>query len=85
MACGLPVIATRVGGNLDVINNNENGILVEKENPEQLCSAIKTILDDRQLADTLGTNARQTIVSNYTMEQVCSTYIDLYYKLLAPK
>ena len=82
MACGLPVIATKVGGNLDVINNNENGILVEKENPEQLCSAIKTILDNRKLADTLGTKARQTVVSTYAMEQVCSTYIDLYNKLL---
>ena len=85
MSCGLPVIASNVGGNLDLIQSGKNGILFEEGNYKQLISAIETILDDKQLREKLGKNARQTIVSNYAMEQVCSTYIDLYYKLLAPK
>jgi len=85
MSCGLPVIASNVGGNLDLIQSGINGILFEEGNYEQLSSAIETILDDQQLKEKLGKNAIQTIVSNYAMEQVSSTYIDLYNKLLAPK
>jgi glycosyltransferase involved in cell wall biosynthesis len=85
MSCGLPVIASDVGGNLDLIQSGKNGILFEEGNYEQLRSAIETILDDQQLKEKLGKNARQTIVSNYAMEQVSSAYINLYNKLLAPK
>jgi len=82
MACGLPVIATAVGGNLDLIENGQNGLLVEQDNPDQLAEAIERVLSDREFSDKLGKAARQTIVSGYSMEQVTSKYIALYRKLL---
>jgi len=83
MACGLPVIATKVGGNLDVINNNENGILVEKENPEQLANAINRVLNDNKLARQLGENAIKTVSNKYSMEYTVSKYLELYNNLLS--
>ena len=85
MACGLPVIATKVGGNLDVLNNNENGILVEKENPEQLANAINRVLNDNKLAEQLGENAIKTVVRKYSMESTVSRYIELYSELQTVK
>jgi glycosyltransferase involved in cell wall biosynthesis len=85
MACGLPVIATKVGGNLDVVNNNENGILVEKENPEQLANAIHKVLNDNKFAEQLGKNARETVVSKYTMERTVLKYVELYNSLFTDK
>jgi glycosyltransferase involved in cell wall biosynthesis len=85
MACGLPVIATKVGGNLDVLNNNENGILVEKENPKQLANAINRVLNDNKLAEQLGENAIKTVVRKYSMESTVSRYIELYSELQTVK
>jgi glycosyltransferase involved in cell wall biosynthesis len=82
MACGLPVIATKVGGNLDVINNNVNGILVDKENPKQLANAIIKVLYDNDFAEQLGKNARETVTRKYSMEHTVSRYIELYTELL---
>jgi glycosyltransferase involved in cell wall biosynthesis len=72
MACGLPVVVTKVGGNLDVINNNENRILVEKEDPKQLANAINMVLNDKKLAEQLGKNARETVVRKYSIDLVTS-------------
>ncbi len=82
MSCGMPVIATKVSGNLDIIKNNENGILIEKENPKQLANAIKKILNDSRLAEILGTKARETVIQNYSIEHTVSKYIKLYTDLL---
>ncbi len=85
MSCGLPVIASNVGGNLDLIQSGINGILFEEGNHEQLSSAIETILDDKQLREKLGKNARQTIVEGYSMALTTSEYINFYNELLTCK
>jgi glycosyltransferase involved in cell wall biosynthesis len=85
MSCGLPVIASNVGGNLDLIQSGKNGILFEEGNYEQLSSAIETILDNKQLKEKLGKNARQAIVKDYSMEITVSKYIELYTSLLTLK
>ncbi len=64
MACGLPVVATKVGGNLDVINNNVNGILVEKENPEQMANAISRVLNDNRLQNSSGKMQEKLLLEN---------------------
>jgi len=46
MACGLPVVATRVGGIPEVVSG-ESGILVEKQNPDALIVALRTVLDKK--------------------------------------
>ncbi len=82
MSCGLPVIASNVGGNLDLIQPGINGILFEEGNHEQLSLAIETIRDDKQLKEKLGENARQTVVEGYSMDLITSEYITLYKELL---
>ena len=85
MSCGLPVIASNVGGNLDLIQSGINGILFEEGNHVQLSLAIKSILDDKNLKEKLGKNARQTMVKDYSMEFTVSKYIELYTSLLTLK
>lgn len=78
MACGLPVIATRVGGNMDLIRDGENGILVDAENAGQLADAIKKVLQDKNFAQKLGNKARKTVVEKFSMETIAENYISLY-------
>lgn len=59
MACGIPVISTKVGIMIDLIKNDENGYLVDWT-AEEFVTQIKTILNDSELSRKLSENARQT-------------------------
>ncbi|HEU5181078.1 MAG TPA: glycosyltransferase family 4 protein [Candidatus Polarisedimenticolia bacterium] len=54
MASGIPVIATRIGGNLEVVRDGETGLLVTAEDPAALAKAISSLLRDPVLAQRLG-------------------------------
>ena len=81
MACGLPVISTRVGGSVGVINEGINGLLVDVDNKEQLSQTISKVLNNFSLATSLGESARKTIEANYDLNKVTDTYLELYKEL----
>ena len=60
MAVGLPIITTRVGGNLELVNDRVNGILVDYNDKTQLNRAIQEVYDDAELRQRLKTGARAT-------------------------
>jgi len=59
--CGLPIIATSVGGNVEVIVDNENGILIPPESDFALLDAILRLQKDQALCQQLISNARQSM------------------------
>jgi len=81
MACGLPVVSTKIGGVVDVIEDGENGLLVEPGNADQLSDAIKRLIIDTEYASKLGRNALKTIRENYDINGIATKYIDLYSRL----
>lgn len=82
MATGLPCVATRVGGNVDLIVDGINGLLVEPRDAHQLAEAILRLLQDPDFATDLGVAARRTVEHGYSMEEVADRYIKLYQELL---
>jgi len=82
MACGLPVVATFVGGNSDLIRDRYNGILIPPRDSTMLSAALLELLEDEELAQRLGEEARKTIEKNYSMDQIVDKYIKLYERLL---
>jgi glycosyltransferase involved in cell wall biosynthesis len=81
MSCGLPVVATAVSGNLDVITHEKNGILVPPKSPEKLAEALSALLDNEQERKRLGENARKTIEENYTWDIISDKFITYYTSL----
>lgn len=81
MACGLPVISTRVGGSIDIIEDGINGLLVEVDNADQLTQAVERVFNDSLLAIRLGKNARKTVEVHYDLNKIADTYLELYKKL----
>ena len=75
-----PVVATSVGGIPEIITHNENGILVQPNEPEKLVTAINDILTNRELRDKLVENAHDYIIKNFTWEVLLPKYIELYEK-----
>jgi glycosyltransferase involved in cell wall biosynthesis len=55
----------------EVIKNNHNGLLVDFFKPEELASAVTTLLDDPALREKLGQAARKTAVEKYDLKRVC--------------
>jgi glycosyltransferase involved in cell wall biosynthesis len=49
-----PVVCTRVGGTVDILTDEENGLLVAEKNPAELAAALRRLLDDHSLADRIG-------------------------------
>lgn len=83
MACGLPCVATVIGGNTDLIEDGVDGILVRPSSSEELAQAILGILNDEQGARLLGRRAREKIGKCYSSEYVIPRYINLYNALLS--
>lgn len=85
MACGLPIVATNIGGTKEVIENDVNGILVEPKNPEELAQAISSLIRDEKRAQRLGRNAQKTVKESYSLDRISKKYIQLYSQLLKEK
>ncbi len=81
MACGVPVVATPVGGVLDVIRDRENGMLVPVNDIEAFCQAIELATTDETLRDKLIEAARQTILEQFTPEQELEANLRIYREL----
>src|SRR3989344_1794594 len=82
MACGLPVIATRIGGVMDIVKDGENGILIEPADPQGLADGILRLLNDSEFARKIACNAFQTIKNSYSIDSIAARYIELYRQLL---
>lgn len=70
MACGLPVIASNVGGIPEFVENGINGILVPPENPKALRKAIKHLLASEQLYETLSENGANFVKENLSHSEI---------------
>lgn len=78
MSCGLPVVATAVSGNLDVIESGKNGILVPIKSPDKMAQAISSLLSDENLRIKLGIAARKTIEEKYTWDTISNKILYNY-------
>lgn len=82
MSCGLPIVATAVGGAKDAIENKKSGILVEPGNQEELREGIRQLIEDIQYAKTLGESARKRANDIYSFQKVTEDYLSLYQELV---
>jgi glycosyltransferase involved in cell wall biosynthesis len=73
MACGKPVIGTRVGGMLDTIKDGETGFLVEPESAEEIAERIMSLEDDNKRAE-MGMRAREWVVTNFDWTVIGKRY-----------
>jgi glycosyltransferase involved in cell wall biosynthesis len=85
MAAGVPVVATRVGGTPEVIDDGEHGLLVPPNDARSLADAITRVLDDPALAVWLSANARRRVTEEFSFEAVVRKTEALYRELLAAK
>jgi glycosyltransferase involved in cell wall biosynthesis len=82
MANGLPIVATNVGGNPEVVTDGENGILVPPADAEALSRGMAQLLESSDLAKRLGREAREKVGKEYSLECLLRRTENLYVTLL---
>jgi len=78
---GTPVLATEVEGVIDVIKNNENGLLVTVDDPAALVTAISRLLNDKDLRTKLGRAGNVHVKTHYGIDTMCKQYLELMQQL----
>ena len=85
MAAGLPVVASSVGGLLDLIEPERTGLLVAPDDPAALAAALRRIFTDGAFATRLGRSARAQVHQRYSFERMVASFEELYLAGLAAR
>jgi len=81
MGCGVPVIASRVGGIPEAITAGENGLLVTPGDTADLVQAIRHLAQDRTRAAMLGHAGRETVLRRFSLDLQVQRQLQLYAKI----
>jgi sugar transferase (PEP-CTERM/EpsH1 system associated) len=84
-SCALPVIATAVGGNPEIITDGVTGRLVPPRNAEALAEAVLAYWQAMDAARSMGRAARQSICERFSLDRMAREYVGLYSELCARK
>jgi len=84
MAEGIPAVATRVGGNAEVVEDGRSGVLVEPGDAAGLAGALAGLLADEERARRLGLEGRERVRRAFSTQGMLEAYHDLYRRLLEP-
>jgi len=82
MALGVPVIATRASGNVDLIRDGENGLLFDDGDIEGLAKKIEDIIEKRIALNTIIEKGRKTALEDFSIEKTVSAYDQLFSSLV---
>lgn len=82
MAAAKPVIATRVGGLQELVEDQVSGILVPPKNAEALADSIARLVSEPELARAMGLRGLERVRQEFTLEQMARRNEELYYELL---
>ncbi len=82
MACEVPCISTRVSGSEDIVVHGVNGLLIEPQQPVELAQALRSLIENTDLAQSMAQKGLETVVCNYQLIHITEQMLDLYYKAL---
>jgi sugar transferase (PEP-CTERM/EpsH1 system associated) len=81
MASRLPIVATRVGGADELVDDGATGLLVAPESPDALSVALGRLVGDAALREAMGAAGRRRALGRFTLDRMVRTYEHLYREL----
>jgi glycosyltransferase involved in cell wall biosynthesis len=82
MASSKPVVATRVGGNPEIVVHGETGLLVPPADSDALANAILSILEDKETASRFGVAGRRTVEERFSLDVMLRNYETLFEQVI---
>ena len=83
MACGRAVVATRVGGTPEIIEDGRTGLIVEPRRPDQLAAAVMQLADDADRRDEMGRRGMDVVRDRFSIQRMVGRYEQVYEQLMA--
>jgi len=84
MATGLPVIATDVGGNPELVEAGKTGTLVPAQNLDAMAAAMQSYFDGSVSAKAHGAAGRRRVLEEFSMDRMLAQYLDIYDSVVRP-
>lgn len=82
MAAARPVVASNVGGIPELVKNGVNGVLVSTNNPKELATALTFLLENLELARSMGLRNKEYVAKNFSWEKTAKMTSALYERIL---
>jgi glycosyltransferase involved in cell wall biosynthesis len=70
MSLGKAIVTTKVGGVAEWLSNGLNALLIPPEDSAALAAALRRCVEERELLDSLGENARRTFAENFSIDRL---------------
>jgi glycosyltransferase involved in cell wall biosynthesis len=83
MACGLPVVASTVGGNPEIVSDGVTGFLVPPGDVHALATRLNDLLADSALRQRMGSEARRIVVESHSWDRAADQSLAVYERALA--
>ena len=80
MSCGIPVIASDIGGIPEIIKNNENGFIIPPKNRKILKDRLMILINNAELREKFGRNSIEIIKEEFSIDKKIDILIKLYYR-----
>jgi len=85
MACGRPLVATRIAGLPEVVIDGQSGLLIAEKNPQQLAAAVITLLSSPEMARRCGADNRARAESELSWERIAMRMVEVYGQAIASR
>jgi glycosyltransferase involved in cell wall biosynthesis len=82
MACGLPVIATTVGGTPEIVDNMKNGVLIPPRDPEAMAHSLSDLLENKELTAVIGKEGQKKIRESFSWDENVRQLKEVYSEIL---
>lgn len=82
MGAGIPIVATNVGGNPEVVKDQETGYLVPNNNDQEMAAALIKLLQDEEARRKMGKAGQQRAHTIFSVDRMVNTYTNLYLKVV---
>ena len=85
MACGLPILAYRIGGMLDAVVHGQNGLLFEITDDDGFVAGLAAMLSDNLMREKMADESRARAQARFSLIQQAHSYVDLFAEISQPK
>lgn len=85
MSVGLPIVASNVGGNPELVFHKQNGLLFESDNVHAISDSFSMLLNDADLRTSFSETSRRFILERFSLQQMITNYEDYYLMTLGQK